>query len=271
MEQTAGSQTLAQLRASVAAAGDLTDREFDALMERVVDHRREVDVILGLIACHARNRSASRSGAARRAGFKTSAQYTAARIGCTVAEAQRLEELGEVLLGATGNGDDAGGAGGGDGPAGEGGGEDRSREKEREKPRGAAFPYLAEAVNARRVGPDAAALIKALLMRHPEALAAAGLTVADGVPETPLGRLPLAVVERATVDKCVRLPLRSVRSLIARLEADLTPPEKGAQDYEELRRRRSVTIREDRDGMVQIHALLDPPRLRRWSPRSVAT
>ncbi|MDN4486697.1 DUF222 domain-containing protein [Demequina sp. SYSU T00039] len=257
MAPTTGTETLAQLRARAESADGLTDPEIEAFMERMVDHRREVDVILALLACHVKKRSAARSGAARRRGFQTSAQMTAAKIGGTVAEAQRLEDMGEVLLGAQ-EGDDAGEQHGGkpDDAGAQNEGQEQATSKQ--KATGPTFPYLAQAVRGRRVGPDAGALIRSLLLRHPDAREASGLQVDPGLRETRLGKLPLAAVERATVDKCAGLPLRSVRSLIARLEADLTPPPEAERDYEELRRRRFVTVREDRDGMVQVHALLDP-------------
>lgn len=258
MAQTTGTDTLAELRERAEHADGLTDPEIDAFLSQMVDHRREVDVIMALLAFQVKRRSVSRSGAARRRGFKTSAQSTAAKIGGTVAEAQRLEDLGEVLLGAQQQ-DDAGGQSNGESQDDAGAGKSREQQPTPQpKPSGPTFPYLAQAARERRIGPDAAALIRALLLRHPEAREASGLKVDPALRETRLGKLPLAAVERVTVDKCIGMPLRTVRSLMTRLEADLTPPPQAERDYEELRRRRSVTVREDRDGMVQIHAHLDP-------------
>jgi len=244
MAETTASDSLAGLRARIEDAAGLTERELIALQREVVAVRRDVDVLLALVATHMDKRTQA-GGMARRRGFKTAAHLIANGIGGTIAEAERLRKLGEAL-------DDAAGT--------EGGGKDDAPEDQAPKPKRARpiLPYLAAAAKAGRLSPDAFALIRDLLMKHPDARAAAGLDVAPELRATRLGRLPLGQVEKAGVDKAVGLPLTSVRSLVARLEADLTPRSKAEDDYAEMRSRRWAITREERDGMIKLTALLDP-------------
>lgn len=219
------------LRARVDAAGDLTDWDLTALARDLVDRRREVDLMLARVAAEVAARSGQgASGLARRRGFRGSDQLVASLTGGTVAEAERLRVLGTALEGRV---DDA--------------------------PGGAAvLPHLAWAARERHLSPDAFVLLRGVLMRHPDACDGDGVPVADAVRATPLGRQPLARVERVAVDRAVALPLRSVRALVAQLEAGLTPARVAEENYEELRASRLASFREEANGMVFVSAMLDP-------------
>mgnify|MGYP000035348900 CR=1 FL=1 len=222
---------IAGLRARVEAAGGLTDWDMIALLREMVARRREDDLLMSRVAAAIGSRSpAGPGGMARRRGFTGVDQLIASETGGTVAEAERLRVLGTALFGEP---DDAPGG-------------------------CSVLPHLAFAARERRLSPDAFALIRDLLMKHPDARAAAGLDVAPELRATRLGRLPLGQVEKAAVDKAVGLPLTSVRSLVARLEADLTPRANAEDDYAEMRSRRWAVTREERDGMIKLTALLDP-------------
>lgn len=219
------------LRARVEAAGDLTDWDLTALVRDLVDRRREVDLMLARVAAEVGARSGpGASGLARRRGYRGSDQLVASLTGGTVAEAERLRVLGTALEGRV---DDA--------------------------PGGASvLPYLAGAARERHLSPDAFVLLRGVLMRHPDACDGDGVAVAAAVRATPLGRQPLARVERVAVDRAVALPLRSVRALVAQLEAGLTPARVAEENYEELHALRLASFREEANGMVFVSAMLDP-------------
>ena len=222
---------IAGLRARVEAAGGLTDWDMIAMLREMVARRREDDLLMSRVAAAIGSRSpAGPGGMARRRGFTGVDQLIASETGGTVAEAERLRILGTALFGEP---DDAPGG-------------------------CSVLPHLAFAARERRLSPDAFVLLRGVLMMHPDARDADGEPVDEAVRDTPLGRLPLDRVERMAVDKAVTLPLRSVRSLVARLEAGLTPPVTAEEDHERLRRLRQASTREEPNGMIRLSALLDP-------------
>ncbi|WP_062296527.1 HNH endonuclease [Demequina maris] len=231
MAETTATDPLEGLRARAEAAADLTDWDAVALMRDAVARRREHDLVIAQVAADLGARSpAGPGGMARRRGFKGVDQLIAAETGGTVAEAERLRILGTALFGRP---DDA--------------------------PGGASvLPHLAWAARERRLSADAFVLLRSVLMTHPDARDADGLPVSDAVRATPLGRVPLARVERMAVDKAVTVPLRSIRSLVAQFEAGLTPPVVAEERYEEQFQMRQASTREEADGMIRLTALLDP-------------
>ncbi|MDN4478059.1 DUF222 domain-containing protein [Demequina sp. SYSU T00039] len=228
---SAGPDPLDALRARVETAGALTDWDLVALISDSVARRRESDLILAAAVAEAGRRSGPGAGGlARRRGFSGVDQLVAGITGGTVAEAERLRILGSSL---DGRADDS--------------------------PSGASvLPYLAVTAREGRISPDAFVLIHGVLMQHPDARDADGLPVDAAVRETPLGSLPLERVERMVVDKAVTIPLRSVRSLVRRIEAGLTPPRVAEDRYDELHALRQASIREESNGMIRLSALLDP-------------
>jgi hypothetical protein len=228
------SDALAGLRARAEGVGALTEPEVLALKREAVGVRRDIDVVLALISADLDRRSqAGASGMARRAGFRSVDQLIASETGGTVAEAERLRTMGHLIAGSSA---DAGPGTGAVSP----------------------LPLLAAAASAGRLSPDACALLREALMLHPEARERAGLVVDDSVRTTPLGRRPLEAVEKAAIAKAEGQPLRTVRSLVTVLTADLTASVTAKERYEELHERRFARFREERDGMVSLTALLDP-------------
>ncbi|MFF2274556.1 DUF222 domain-containing protein [Agromyces sp. NPDC058126] len=102
-------------------------------------------------------------------------------------------------------------------------------------------PHVAVALATAAIGLEAASAITSMLDR---AWARADVSRVD-------------IVEAALVDLAARVPLetliRGVREAEARLDPDGVEPRD-----DELRTERSLTMREDRHGMVHLHARLDP-------------
>jgi len=107
--------------------------------------------------------------------------------------------------------------------------------------RAAPRPHVATALRDATIGIDAASAITSMLDR---VAVRADPELAD-------------VVERALVELAGQVPLellmRGVKEAEARLDRDGVAPRD-----EELRQQRSLTIREDGNGMVHLHARLDP-------------
>ena len=107
--------------------------------------------------------------------------------------------------------------------------------------RPARHPHVAAALEAATIGIEAASAITSMLAR----------ASARAEPRR------VDVVEAALVDLATRVPLetlmRGVREAEARLDPDGVEPRE-----DELRMERSLTMREDRHGMVHLHARLDP-------------
>ncbi|WP_062464600.1 HNH endonuclease signature motif containing protein [Demequina soli] len=231
MPDTTTSDPLDALRTRVEASDGLPDWDAVALMREAVGQRRESDLVVAQMAAKLAVRSGpGRAGLASRRGFKGIDQLIASETGGTVTEAERLRIMGTALYGTA---DDA--------------------------PGGASvLPHLAYEAREGRLSPDKFVLLREVLMRHPDARDMDGLPVDDAVRATPLGRRSLARVERMAVDKAVISPLRTVRSLAVQLEAGLTPPPVGEEQYEELHRARTASVREEANGMFRVTALLDP-------------
>ncbi|WP_448003277.1 DUF222 domain-containing protein [Agromyces bauzanensis] len=102
-------------------------------------------------------------------------------------------------------------------------------------------PHVAAAVEAAEIGVEAASAITSMLDR---ASARGDASRVD-------------IVEAALVDLAARVPLetliRGVREAEARLDPDGVEPREDV-----LRTERSLTMREDRHGIVHLHARLDP-------------
>ncbi|WP_062530588.1 HNH endonuclease [Demequina rhizosphaerae] len=231
MAETTAADPLDGLRARVEASGGLPEWDAVALMREAVGRRREIDLVVAQMAARLAVRSGpGRAGIASRQGFRGIDQLIASETGGTVAEAERLRVMGTALYGGP---DDA--------------------------PGGASvLPHLAYEAREGRLSADKFVLLREVLMRHPDARDMDGLPVDDAVRATPLGQLSLARVEKTAVDKAVISPLKTVRSLVAQLEAGLTPPPVGEERYEELYRARLATLREEANGMVRLVAMLDP-------------
>ncbi|WP_062519670.1 HNH endonuclease [Demequina silvatica] len=231
MAQTTDSDPLDALRARVEASDGLPDWDAVALMREAVSRRRADDLVVAQMAAKLALRSTpGRAGIASRNGFKGVDQLIASETGGTVAEAGRLRVMGTALYGAP---DDA--------------------------PGGASvLPHLAHEAREGRLSADKFVLLREVLMMHPDARDMDGLPVDDAVRATPLGRLPLARVEKMAVDKAVISPLKTVKASVAQLHAGLTPPPTGEIEYEELYRARLATVREEANGMIRLVAVLDP-------------
>lgn len=158
------------------------------------------------------------TGMARGQGFATPGRPIASLTGGSDAEANRFVDVGELLTTAAGTSD-------GDGS-----------DTENPPPR---FAILADAVRTGSVNMDAAALIK-------RALDQLVTTSPDKVVD----------VERHMAGRAARLSLAQVRRMIAWFLANADPAGLDERD-QQCRQQRSVTIRDDADGMVTIIARLD--------------
>jgi len=105
----------------------------------------------------------------------------------------------------------------------------------------ARHPHVAAAVEAATISLEAASAVTTMLER----------VSMRSDPDR------VQIVEHALVDLAVRVPLetlmRGVREAEARLDPDGVEPRE-----DELRMERSLTVREDRRGVVHLHARLDP-------------
>ncbi|WP_062377975.1 HNH endonuclease [Demequina pelophila] len=246
MADPTATDTIAQLRARVLEASALPEKELLLLQRDIVASRRELDVLLAMVNADVSERSKNgAAGLARRNGFRTADDLNAAASGGTKAEAERLRRVGERIRQAR---NDAGAGSQSKTPPGGGAGEKK----------GPVLPFLAAALERGELSPDAGVLVEEVLMLHPEAREATGLRVDPRARKTRLGALPLTAVEQVLVKKATGLPLRSVRQLVAKATADLTPVENAEEQQEDLYRRRFAVLHEQRDGMVKLEALLDP-------------
>ena len=102
-------------------------------------------------------------------------------------------------------------------------------------------PHVAAALEAAKIGIEAASAITSMLDRASVRAEASRV----------------GFVEAALVDLAAHVPLetllRGIREAEARLDPDGVEPRE-----DELRMERSLTMREDRSGMVHLHARLDP-------------
>ncbi|WP_245561836.1 HNH endonuclease signature motif containing protein [Agromyces italicus] len=102
-------------------------------------------------------------------------------------------------------------------------------------------PHVAAALAAAAIGLDAASAITSMLDR-----ASARATAAR-----------IDVVEAALVGLAAQVPLETLMRGVREAEARLDPDGVEPRD-DDLRTERSLTMREDRHGMVHLHAWLDP-------------
>jgi hypothetical protein len=179
--------------------------------------RRDVDVVLARVAAEVTKRSGQEygdTGLAKAQGFHNPVRLIAASTGASRADAQRLIAVGTATA------------------------QRQTFSGERMPSR---HPHVAAAVEAAKIGIEAASAITSMLDR---AAARADASRVD-------------VVEAALVDLAARVPLetliRGVREAEARLDPDGVEPREDL-----LRAERSLTMREDGNGMVHLHARLDP-------------
>jgi hypothetical protein len=197
------------------------ERMSDAGLVQVTDAlakvRRDVDAVLVRVAAEVAKRSGQEfgdTGLAKVQGYHNPTRLIAASTGASRADAQRLIAVGSATA------------------------ERQAFSGERMPAR---HPHVAAALEAAKIGIEAASAITSMLDR---ASARAETSRVD-------------VVEAALVDLAARVPLetltRGVREAEARLDPDGVEPRE-----EELRMERSLTMREDGRGMVHLHARLDP-------------
>jgi hypothetical protein len=206
----------------------LSAPELLTLSGSVARVRRDADVSMAQVAAEIHRRSdADNAGAglAARQGFRSAAELVARATGGSLAEAQRLVVTGGLLI--DGDACVPGGGPSSDGPA-----------KVLSTPVAEFRRDLAEAVREGRVGVEVAALLS-------EALA--------GLPDVEKTRYLFA----KALAKAPGLPLHKVRKLVWQAQAFSDP---GAWEEREERQHeaRSLTVRDDADGMVTLTARLTP-------------
>ncbi|MEX0913819.1 MAG: DUF222 domain-containing protein, partial [Demequina sp.] len=240
--------TTAPLRtaADAACARDGVDEtglarpELLSLMRDVEAVRKAADMLMAQAAAEVDRRSRlehGHSGLAAREGFRSAKEMIARTTGGSMAEAQRLVDTGSLLADA------------GSGQAGElasDGGQGGSRavgdaevaNAEEVSPLNEATAAVARHVREGRIGVDVAAMFQSTLTQ---------------VPDTERARD--AFVQ--ALEKAPGLPAHKVRELVWRAQAHADPQawaEREQRQYAE----RAVTVRDDADGMVTLHARLTP-------------
>lgn len=222
------------LAASVAAVRTFENEDLAAtaatrlveLQRTLTSVRRQTDVLMAQVAAEVARRSdpaQGLTGMARGQGFPTPGRLISSLTGGNDAEAHRLVEVGELLTGR---------------PLGAGTGHTHGTDDAGEAAP-PAFTVLAEAVRTGALSMDAAALVKR------------GLHQVADIDADRAVRIEPAMVSRAQ-----RLHLSQIRRMIAWFLAEL-----GSADHDQreryCREQRSVTIRDDSDGMVTVTARLD--------------
>ncbi len=179
--------------------------------------RRDIDAVLARVAAEVTKRSGPEFGdigLAKAQGFHNPARLIAASTGASRADALRLITVGTVTA---------------------------QRQTFSGERLPARHPHVAAALEAAKIGIEAASAITSMLDR---ASARAEASRVD-------------VVEAALVELAAQVPLetliRGVREAEARLDPDGVEPREDL-----LRMERSLTMREDGRGMVHLHARLDP-------------
>ncbi|TYL52875.1 HNH endonuclease signature motif containing protein [Agromyces mariniharenae] len=193
----------------------------DSGLVRVTDAlamvRRGVDVMLARVAAEVTKRSAQEfgdTGLAKAQGFHNPVRLIAASTGASRADAQKLVAVGTATA---------------------------TRQTFTGERLPARHPHVAAALDAAKIGIEAASAITSMLDR---ASARAEATSIDHV-------------EAALVDLAATVPLETLVRGVREAEARLDPD--GVEPREELlRMERSLTMREDGRGMVNLHARLDP-------------
>ncbi len=217
------------LRAATAAVfardgADVTGlpaSELLALSRDIAQARRDADVLMAQVAAEIHRRSQSDdagAGLAARQGFRSAAEMVAHATGGSVAEAQRLVATGGLLAD-------------GDAP-----GEVRAIAPT--TPLAEFRGDLASAVREGRVSVEVAALLTDALVDLPDTERTRGLFA-------------------KALAKAPGLPLHKVRKLVWQAQAFADP---GAWEEREERQHeaRTVTLRDDADGMVTLTARLTP-------------
>ncbi len=222
--------------------------ELLTLSAHVARVRRDADVLMAQVAAEIHRRSDADdagAGLAARQGFRSAAELVARATGGSIAEARRLVVAGELLVDG-----DAGTAGGGsfsDGIANGGtacggtasvGTASDGIDRASQKPLAEFRRDLADAVREGQVSVEVAALLSEALAGLPDAEKTRGLFA-------------------KALTKAPGLPLHQVRRLVWRAQA-LSDP--GAWEEREERQHdaRSLTVRDDADGMVTLTARLAP-------------
>ena len=193
----------------------------DSGLVRVTDAlamvRREVDVMLARVAAEVTKRSGQEfgdTGLAKAQGFHNPVRLIAASTGASRADAQKLIAVGTATA------------------------HRQTFTGERLPSR---HPHVATALDAAKIGIEAASAITSMLDRASTRAEASDIDL----------------VEAALVDLAATVPLETLMRGVREAEARLDPD--GVEPREELlRMERSLTIREDGRGMVNLHARLDP-------------
>ncbi len=234
--------TAAVLACDGADVTGLSAPELLTLSERVARVRRDADVLMAQVAAEIERRSESDdagAGLAARQGFRSAAELVAGTTGGSVAEARRLVAAGGLL--ADGDGPDCDGPTG-NGPSGEGlssDGLERGGSAIAPATPLAEFRHdLAAAVREGRVSVEVAALLS-------EALA--------GLPDVERTRDLFA----KALGKAPGLPLHKVRRLAWQAQA-FCDPGAWAEREDRQHEARTLTVRDDADGMVTLTARLTP-------------
>ena len=179
--------------------------------------RRDVDVMLARVAAEVTKRSGREFGdvgLAKAQGFHNPVRLIAASTGASRSDAQKLIAVGTATA------------------------QRQTFSGERLPPR---HPYVAAALDAAKIGIEAASVITSMLDRAATRAEASSIDL----------------VEAALVDLAATVPLETLVRGVREAEARLDPD--GVEPREELlRMERSLTMREDGRGMVNLHARLDP-------------
>ena len=193
----------------------------DSGLVRVTDAlamvRREVDVMLARVAAEVTKRSGQEfgdTGLAKAQGFHNPVRLIAASTGASRADAQKLIAVGTATA---------------------------QRQTFTGERLPARHPHVAAALDAAKIGIEAASTITSMLDRASARAEASSIDL----------------VEAALVDLAATVPLETLVRGVREAEARLDPD--GVEPREELlRMERSLTMREDGRGMVNLHARLDP-------------
>ncbi|RZS68300.1 uncharacterized protein DUF222 [Agromyces ramosus] len=179
--------------------------------------RRDIDAVLARVAAEVTKRSGPEFGdigMAKAQGFHNPARLIAASTRASRADALRLITVGTVTA------------------------QRQTFSGERLPSR---HPHVAAAVEAAKIGIEAASAITSMLDRASAQAEASRVDLVEAALVELAGRVPLETL------------LRGVREAEARLDPDGVEPRE-----DELCTERSLTMREDGRGMVHLHARLDP-------------
>ncbi len=253
------------LRLAVAAVcaregTDITGLPGPALLElsgHVARLRRDADVLMAVVSAEIRRRSEAAepgAGLATRHGFRSAGELVAQTTGGSLAEAKRLMTTGGLLADAESLTDPEAAAEGSPVPE--------------PTPMARFRSDLAEAVREGRIGVDAAALFTsavAALMKGPPPFD--GTRPSDGMlpsdraarsdTETSLDSERTRALFSKALTKASGLPLHRIRALVWQAQA-FADPGAWAEREERQHEARSLTVRDDADGMVTLTARLTP-------------